>query len=95
MAGTKVGIRNVSGREEQPFVTASDLRVLTEPIARGSARYDGAPSAPRRRQLVGLANVHAMNRGVETREPAFGFVADRLLVLQVLIRGRVHGEDDQ
>ncbi len=36
-------------------------------------------------RLVGLANAHAVNRGVEACEPAFGLVADGLLVVQVLV----------
>ena len=54
------------------------------------ARNAGAPWAPRRRQLVGFADVHAVNRGVEAREPAFGLVAYGLLVLQVRIGAGVH-----
>ena len=53
----------------------------------------GARSAPSA-GLVGFANVDAVNRGVETGEPAVGLVADGLLVLQVFMRSRVDGEDD-
>ena len=58
-------------------------------------RHDGARDAPRPRPLIGFPDVHAVHRRVEARKPAFGLAADRLLVLQVLVRGRVHREDDQ
>ena len=60
-----------------------------------SSKHDGAPEAPRLRQLVGLANVDAVNGSVEAREPAFGLGADVLLVLQTLMRAGVDSEDDQ
>ena len=45
--------------------------------------------------LLSLADVDAVNLGVETREPAVGLVEDGLLVLQVFVGSRVYGEDDQ
>ena len=47
------------------------------------------------RQLVGFANVDAVNRGIEAREPVFGPGADVVLVLQALVGAGVYGEDDQ
>ena len=84
-----------------------DERMTTGMFARSRARMalmvrpavkqnmTGRRERPAWRRLVGLANVDAVNRGVEAREPAFGLVADGLLVLQMLIGARVHGEDDQ
>ena len=66
---------------------------LTAP--RDNGRMTGRRARPVGGGLVGLANVDAVNRGVEACEPAFGLVADGLLVLQVLIGAVVHGEDDQ
>jgi hypothetical protein len=50
------------------------LAALTAP--RDNARMTGRRARPVGERLVGLANVHAVNRGVEACEPAFGLVAD-------------------
>jgi len=46
MARTNVGIREVLGREEQPFVTASDFRVLTEPTLAAAQDMTGRLTRP-------------------------------------------------